>query len=147
MWSEKEKKILSEILDELIPANPDKKIPSAGQLGVVSFIFEVASKTPKLQDDIKLVLEFVISKADKVSPYLVREMERLHPRAFGSLLTETYKGYYSRSDIRKKLDLSEKPVHPFGYEVKSESNEYLKELTENVRARGTVYRDPTGGFR
>ena len=33
------------------------------------------------------------------------------------------------------------------YEVKSESNEYLKELTENVRARGTVYRDPTGGFR
>ena len=147
MWSEKEKKILSEILDELIPANPDKKIPSAGQLGVVSFIFEVASKTPKLQDDIKLVLEFVISKADKVSPYLVREMERLHPRAFGSLLTETYKGYYSRPDIRKKLDLSEKPVHPFGYEVKSESNEYLKELTENVRARGTVYRDPTGGFR
>ena len=147
MWSEKEKKILSEILDELIPANPDKKIPSAGQLGVVSFIFEVASKTPKLQDDIKLVLEFVISKADKISPYLVREMERLHPRAFGSLLTETYKGYYSRSDIRKKLDLSEKPVHPFGYEVKSESYEYLKELTENVRARGTVYRDPTGGFR
>ena len=147
MWSEKEKKILSEILDELIPANPDKKIPSAGQLGVVSFIFEVASKTPKLQDDIKLVLEFVVSKADKVSPYLVREMERLHPRAFGSLLIETYKGYYSRSHIRKKLDLSEKPVHPFGYEVKSESNEYLKELTENVRARGTVYRDPTGGFR
>ena len=147
MWSEKEKKILSEILDELIPANPDKKIPSAGQLGVVSFIFEVASKTPKLQDDIKLVLEFVISKADKVSPYLVREMERLHPRAFGSLLTETYKGYYSRPDIRKKLYLSEKPVHPFGYEVKSESNEYLKELTENVRARGTVYRDPRGGRR
>ena len=147
MWSEKEKKILSEILDELIPANPDKKIPSAGQLGVVSFIFEVASKTPKLQDDIKLVLTWVISKADKISPYLVREIEIIHPKAFGSLITETYKGYYSRPDIRKKLYLSEKPVHPFGYEVKSESNEYLKELTENVRARGTVYRDPTGGFR
>ena len=147
MWSEIEKKILTEILDELIPANPAKKIPSAGQLGVASFIFEVASKTPKLQDDIKLVLEFVISKADKVSPYLVREMERLHPRAFGSLLTETYKGYYRRPDIRKKLDLSEKPVHPFGYEVKSESDEFLKELTETVRARGTVYRDPRGDRR
>lgn len=147
MWSEIEKKILTEILDELIPANPAKKIPSAGQLGVASFIFEVASKTPKLQDDIKLVLKFVISKADMVSPYLVREIELIHPNAFGSLITETYKGYYSRPDIRKKLDLSEKPVHPFGYEVKSESNEYLKELTENVRARGTVYRDPTGGFR
>ena len=147
MWSEIEKKILTEILDELIPANPAKKIPSAGQLGVASFIFEVASKTPELQDDIKLVLKFVISKADMVSPYLVREIELIHPNAFGSLITETYKGYYSRPDIRKKLDLSEKPVHPFGYEVKSESNEYLKELTENVRARGTVYRDPTGGFR
>ena len=147
MWSEKEKKILSEILDELIPANPDKKIPSAGQLGVASFIFDEASKTPKLQDEIKLALKFVISKADKVSPYLVREMERLHPRAFGLLLTETYKGYYSRPDIRKKLDLSEKPVHPFGYEVKSESDEFLKELTDTVSARGTVYRDPTGGFR
>ena len=44
MWSEIEKKILTEILDELIPANPAKKIPSAGQLGVASFIFEVASK-------------------------------------------------------------------------------------------------------
>ena len=147
MWSEIEKKILNEILDELIPANPAKKIPSAGQLGVASFIFEVASKTPKLQDDIKLVLTWVISKADKISPYLVREIEQIHPNAFSSLITETYKGYYSRPDIRKKLYLSEKPVHPFGYEVKSESNEYLKELTENVRARGTVYRDPTGGFR
>lgn len=147
MWSEKEKKILSEILDELIPANPDKKIPSAGQLGVVSFIFEVASKTPKLQDDIKLVLTWVISKADKISPYLVREIELIHPNAFGSLITETYKGYYSRPDIRKKLYLSEKPVHPFGYEVKSESDEYLKELTDAVRSRGTVYRDPTGGRR
>ena len=67
MWSEKEKKILSEILDELIPANPDKKIPSAGQLGVVSFIFEVASKTPKLQDDIKLVLEFVVQSGQGFS--------------------------------------------------------------------------------
>ena len=147
MWSEIEKKILTEILDELIPANPAKKIPSAGQLGVASFIFEVASKTPKLQDDIKLVLTWVISKADKISPYLVREIEQIHPNAFGSLITETYKGYYSRPDIRKKLYLSEKPVHPLGYEVKSESEEFLKELTDTVRARGTVYRDPRGGRR
>ena len=104
-------------------------------------------KRPELQDDIKLVLTWVISKADKISPYLVREIELIHPNAFGSLITETYKGYYSRPDIRKKLYLSEKPVHPFGYEVKSESDEFLKELTETVRARGTVYRDPRGGHR
>ena len=145
MWSEKEKKILSEILDELIPANPDKKIPSAGQLGVVSFIFEVASKTPKLQDDIKLVLKWVISKADKISPCLVRKLEKENPNAFVSLLTETYKGYYSRPDIRQKFGLSKKPVHPSGYLVVSESNDYLAQITDTVRARGPIYRDPTGG--
>ena len=61
------------------------------------------------------------------------------------MLTETYKGYYSRPDIRQKFGLSKKPVHPSGYLVVSESNDYLALITDTVRARGPIYRDPTGG--
>ena len=42
MWLENEKNILNDILDQLIPSNPERNIPSAGQLGIASFIFEIA---------------------------------------------------------------------------------------------------------
>ena len=145
MWSENEKNILNEILDQLIPAKPERNIPSAGQLGIASFIFEIANKSLNFKDDIIFILDWTLSKADKISPCLVRKLEKENPKAFGSLLTETYKGYYSRPDIRHKLGLSKKPVHPSGYLVESENNDYLAQITNTVRARGPVYRDPTGG--
>ena len=88
-----------------------------------------------------------IHNPDKISPCLVRKLEKENPNAFVSLLTETYKGYYSRPDIRYKLGLSEKPVHPSGYLVESENNDYLSQMTHTVKARGLVYRDPTGGHK
>ena len=147
MWSENEKNILNKILDQLIPENSKRNIPSAGQLGIASFIFDVANKNHNLKDDVVFILDWTFAKADKISPCLVRKLEKENPKAFGSLLTETYKGYYSRSDIRYKLGLSEKPVHPSGYLVISESNDYLAQITDTVRARGPTYRDPTGDQR
>ena len=48
-------------------------------------------------------------------------------------------------DLVVKFGLSKKPVHPSGYLVVSESNDYLAQITDTVRARGPIYRDPTGG--
>ena len=145
MWSENEKNILNIILDQLIPKNSKKNIPSAGELGIASFIFDAANKNNNLKDDVVFILDWALTKADKISPCLVRKLEKENPNAFVSLLTETYKGYYSRPDIRQKFGLSKKPVHPFGYLVVSESNDYLAQITDTVRARGPIYRDPTGG--
>ena len=145
MWSENKKNILNKILDQLIPENSKRNIPSAGQLGIASFIFDVANKNHNLKDDVVFILDWTLAKADKISPCLVRKLEKENPKAFGSLLTETYKGYYSRPDIRHKLGLSKEPVHPSGYLVESENNDYLAKITNTVRDRGPVYRDPTGG--
>ena len=49
MWSENEKNIINKILAQLIPENPKRNIPSAGQLGIASFIFDVANKYHNLK--------------------------------------------------------------------------------------------------
>ena len=101
MWSENEKNILNIILDQLIPKNSKRNIPSAGELGIASFIFDAANKNNNLKDDVVFILDWALTKADKISPCLVRKLEKENPNAFVSLLTETYKGYYSRPDIRQ----------------------------------------------
>ena len=49
MWSENEKNILNIILDQLIPKNSKRNIPSAGELGIASFIFDAANKNNNLK--------------------------------------------------------------------------------------------------
>ena len=85
------------------------------------------------------------AKADKVSPTFVRQLQDSKPSEFESLLTETYKSYYSRPDIREKLGLSAHAVHPTGYDVTKESAELLDALTDPVRPSGPIFFDPTGG--
>ncbi len=136
---------LDAILDVLIPANRDRGIPAAGELGVAAFVTEAAARNPALNSALVALLSRVGELADGVTPHTVRQLETELPEAFRLLLVETYKGYYSRPDMRAKLGVGSHPVHPAGYEVASESPELLNELTAPVRARGPVFRDPTGG--
>lgn len=145
MWSDSDTAILSAILDELIPANPGRRIPSAGEIGVVDFIAKSASKDKTLEQYISSLLHEAQTWAGGVTTDLVRELEAEKPDAFGALLTETYKGYYSRPDMRAKVGVGAHPVHPVGYEVTRETPEMIDELVAPVRARGPVFRDPTGG--
>ena len=112
---------------------------------LLRFVLFLLHVNNNLKDDVVFILDWALTKSDKISPCLVRKLEKENPNAFVSLLTETYKGYYSRPDIRQKFGLSKKPVHPSGYLVVSESNDYLAQITDTVRARGPIYRDPTGG--
>ena len=76
MWSENEKNILNIILDQLIPKNSKRNIPSAGELGIASFIFDAANKNNNLKDDVVFILDWALTKADKISPCLVRKLEK-----------------------------------------------------------------------
>jgi hypothetical protein len=145
MVKKAEKEILNNILDQLIPANEQKKIPSAGDIDIAAFIIERASKNTALEKDIASIVLFAQSEAGKTSPSFVRQLQRRMPLEFGSLLTETYKGYYSRPDMREKLGLAAHAVHPMGYTVTKESQELLDALTEPVRKRGPIFLDPTEG--
>lgn len=145
MWTDEETTILNAILDELIPANPALEIPAAGELGVVNFIADVADENTMFKEQITSLLRHAQTLADGVTTDLVRQLEGDQPEAFAALLTETYKGYYSRPDMRAKVGVGAHPVHPLGYDVPRDPPELMNSLTAPVRARGPIFRDPTGG--
>ncbi|MCR8723366.1 hypothetical protein [Frigidibacter sp. ROC022] len=135
--------LLTAILDQLIPANPDRAIPGAGQLGLASGLIEATE--PTLASAIRALLSEVRAQPGEVSPRLVSRLEKDRPEDFRQLLSAVYMAYYSRPDMREKLGVGAHPVHPKGYPVDREPPELMKRLTAPVRARGPIYRDPTGG--
>ncbi|MGC3940719.1 hypothetical protein ACOTTU_23205 [Roseobacter sp. EG26] len=147
MWTDNETAVLTAILDELIPANAERAIPAAGELGVASFIAGVAESNAAFKVQVYSLLRHAQTLADGVTTDLVRQLEQDQPDAFAAFLTETYKGYYSRPDMRAKVGVGAHPVHPLGYDVARETPELMDKLTAPVRARGPVFRNPTGGTR
>ncbi len=143
MWSEAELGVLSAILDQLIPANPDRGVPGAGELGVAAFLAVRASEDAVLRGAVASLL--AQSPASGITTEHVRQLETDQPEAFVTLVVETYKGYYSRPDMRAKVGVGAHPVHPLGYAVATEPPEMMAELTAPVRARGSIFRDPKGG--
>ena len=139
-WTESDRARLDALLDQLIPANSDKGIPGAGELGVSEFLTDRAAEDFKLAADIKKILVRLDGNADSVSVGRIRQIEREAPEAFLSLIAATYMGYYSRAQLRPHFGVGSHPVHPNGYAVASETPEQLEELTAPVRKRGAIYR-------
>ena len=136
---------LGAILDVLIPANPTRNIPAAGELGVADFVTEAMAQNNVLNTALNALLFRAKDLTGGINPHTLRQLESEMPEAFNLLLAETYKGYYSRPDMRTKFGVGSHPVHPRGYMVEQESPEFMNELTAPVRARGPAFRNPTGG--
>ena len=144
IWSDVDAVRLDAILDELIPANPQRDIPAAGAAGVADFLSDKAQTDAGFHAAVSSLLRLAAEMADEVTTDLVRQLEGKAPGDFNKLLTETYKGYYSQPDIRAKFGVGAHPVHPQGYDVERESAEMLAELTAPVVARGPLFRDVPG---
>ena len=56
MLTQTEMAILNNILDQLIPANKKRDLPSAGKLEIAAFIVQRASKNPVLKKDIASIV-------------------------------------------------------------------------------------------
>ncbi|MCY4192643.1 MAG: hypothetical protein OXD36_09345 [Rhodobacter sp.] len=138
----KERRLLDSILDQLVPGSREKSIPGAGEIGVADYLAGVATRRPDFGAALRRLLARASGLGDRVDPVAVRQLERAMPKEFADLLTETYKGYYSRPDMRAKVGVGAHPVHPSGYEVAQESAGFIEGLVEPVRARGPFYRDP-----
>ena len=143
IWTQEERAYLDAILDRLIPANRDRQIPGAGELGIADFLTREADANAGLRGSISALLARAVKLAGGMTPDAVRQLEAALPSEFKELLVATYKGYYSRPDMRACFGLAAHPVHPEGYDVPPESHELMEELTAPVRARGPFYRDPT----
>jgi len=142
MVSEGNRAILDALLDQLIPANPAKGIPAAGDFGSGRFILEQAVKDEELDAALAVLLKRAGELASAgINPSVARQLEAELPEEFSKLLVLTYMAYYSRPEIRALFGVGEHPVHPKGYDVNRETPELMDTLTAPVRARGKVYRD------
>ena len=142
MWSADERNLLTAILDVLIPPNAARAIPGGGALGVADFLGAVAKQDAQFRTQITALLNMAQAATDGVSAELVRQLEAEHPDAFTALLTETYKGYYSRPDMRAKFGVGAHPVHPLGYDVPPESPELMETLTAPGARTGAHFPRP-----
>jgi hypothetical protein len=140
MLKEAGRRVIDALLDQIIPASADGKVPAAGRLGVADFVLKNGGDDPALHQIIDRAQELTL-EGNPMDAALVQRLEAEHPQAFATLQRLTYMGYYSRADIRPLFGLSALPVHPRGYDVPLESPELLEALVAPVKARGGLFRD------
>ena len=150
-WSEAEGRLLAALLDEIVPASADGRVPAAGALGVSAFLARKAADDAALAARLREALAHAarlaevrgadfeaLDAASRVA--LVEALEHDAPAAFAALLRHTYMGYYSRADVRPHFGLSPKPTQPDGYAVPDDDPDEMAALLAPVRARGRCYR-------
>ncbi|MDE0203278.1 MAG: gluconate 2-dehydrogenase subunit 3 family protein [Rhodospirillaceae bacterium] len=150
-WNEAERRLLNGLLDEIVPASADGRVPAAGVLGVVDFLANKASDDPALAVLLRTVVTRAAALVDSRGASfealdaaariaVVEALERAEPDAFTALLQSTYMGYYSRADVRPHFGLSDRPTQPDGYVLPEDDPDELADLLAPVRARGRCFR-------
>ena len=150
-WSEDQGRLLTGLLDEIVPASADGRVPAAGALGIADFLVSKASADPPLAASLREVLSHAAALAEARGANfddldaagrvaVVEALEQEAADAFTALLWHTYMGYYSRADVRPHFGLSDRPTQPEGYELPEDDPDELADMLAPVRARGRCYR-------
>ena len=150
-WTGAEGRLLTGLLDEIVPASADGRIPAAGALGIADFLARRAADDPALAVLLRQALSRTAALAEALGgPFdgldaagrgaVVEALEREAPDAFVALLWHTYMGYYSRADVRPHFGLSDRPTQPEGYALPEDDPDELADMLAPVRARGRCYR-------
>lgn len=151
LWSEAEGRLLAGLLDEIVPASVDGRVPAAGALGVSGFLAQRAADDAGLAALLRQALAQAEALAETCGARfdaldaagrvaVVAALEREVPEAFAALLRNTYMGYYSRADVRPHFGLSDRPTQPDGYDLPEDDPDELADLLAPVRARGRHWR-------
>ena len=151
LWSEAESRLLRALLDRLVPASADGRVPAAGALGTAGHLADRASADPSLAALFRHTLARAAALAEARGADfdaldaasrddVVKALERDAPEAFAALVRHTYMGYYSRADVRSLFGLSPRPTQPEGYVVPDDDAGEMAALLAPVRARGRRYR-------
>ena len=138
--------LVTDVLNRIIP--PSGKMPGAGEIAV-DYLDQAVGGSPGLKRIFGrglLGLE-VNARRDYSRDFhdlsgeqqdaVLRLVEADEAEFFDLLVRQTYNGYYTESRIVKLLGLENRPPQPLGYQV--EQGHIA--LIENVKNRGTFYRD------
>jgi len=127
---------LNDLLDLIIPPDPQKGLPGASQVGFQPD--EEVWKILKILDDaaiVELDSRFhELSHPDRVT--VVNSQRKSHPRLFSWVAKHVVTHYYQQQQVRRVLSLGESPPFPEGYSVE----EGDLTLLEDVYFRGSIYR-------
>ena len=151
MWTESEHEILYRILETLIPASKDGKIPSANNILIIEKLKQEAIKDNKfkslLLDGLKHIKHMLIVTGNDLNSIdlrnftnLICKLEDQKPEFFNAFLRKIYIAYYNQPSIRTHFGLSANPPHPEGYNVPSETIEEISSLVAPVIKKGACYR-------
>jgi Gluconate 2-dehydrogenase subunit 3 len=147
--SEDDERLLSSVLNEIIPSARQGKLPGAGDLGLTGFVERFVRTMPVLRPVIEQGLSTLARIAashdargfaplcgeDKLA--LLDELTTADPAFLPTLTFVAYVGYYQDARVVEALGLEPQPPHPRGYEM--EPNDLT--LLEPVRRRPKMYRE------
>lgn len=143
------RKVLSLVLDVLIPPSEDGRLPGAGALGVAADVEAAVKATPGLGPVIDGGMSAVrdlsrardaggfaaLSRTERVA--VLREVEAADPAFVPTLMMLAYVGYYGNERVVAVLKPGNQAPHPSGYDVETDD----LTLLDPVCARGKLYRD------
>ena len=148
-FTDAQRRTLAHVLDDLIPASPDGRLPAAGQLGAGAYLDHSLGAMPELKAMIAQGLDALDALARQRDP---RGLDGLSAADRAAVLAEhagsehsfppilimhTFAGYYQDPRILTLLGMSPNPPHPQGYEMPTGD----LTLLDPVRRRGKCYRD------
>lgn len=144
--SEAQRTVLASVLDMIVPASSDGRMPSAADINVADYIQEHASQLlpticaelDRLEADADALhgKGFVaLSKADREA--LVDHIRAKEPLFLASLAIQTVTAYYQNDRVLKAIGMEARAPFPEGYTVVSGD----LSLLDPVRKRGRIYRD------
>jgi len=149
-FSERQRSDLAFILDTILPASDDGKMPAAGVAGVGEYIERSLKTSPELRP---ILVEGLQAAEDIARRHGAASLAAITPEnraaalealqevaagMFAALSCPTYLGYYQMPAVLDALGVGAHPPHPRGYEM--EPND-LSSLLEPVRKRAKLYRD------
>ncbi len=149
MFSPEQARALACLLDEVIPASPDGRLPGAGELGLHDHLATALETMPELRDMVAQSLTALDVLARRRHP---RGLEALTETERSAVLAElaasehamppilalhAFTGYYQHPRVVTALGLEPRPPHPQGYTMQPND----LSLLDPVRRRGKMYRE------
>ena len=134
-------RLLEAIMDRMIPAVGD--LPSAGQMGLIDEIVELAAKQKRFEDLFHSAItafesnipDFLTS-SESVQDGNLKTFELNNPEHFNTIRTIVYIVYYKDSRVHKRIGWDGQPPQPQGYEM----DPWDESVLENARKREPFWR-------
>lgn len=116
--------VLDAVLDTLIPASEDGRMPGAGTLGCAGRVWELCATLPGVRELVAEGLRELETASRKSFGRTFRELDvdrreqLLAQEGFVfPLLIQTYVAYYQHPVVLVALGLEPRPPHPGGYQL------------------------------